>query len=140
MIYWHWLILGGVFLIIEVLSFTAFFLFFSIAAFLMTLLTLIFPNVGLNLQLLIASILALISCIAWYKIFKNRNKKFKDVNNRLDQYIGQTETLLEDVTNGYSKIKVGDTSWRVKIPQGNKGDQIEITGYLSTTFEAKLIK
>jgi hypothetical protein len=141
MVYWHWLILGGVFLIIEILSFTAFFLFFSIAAFLMALLTLSFPTIGLNTQLLIGSALAIISCIIWYKIFKTRNIRTEDINNRLDQYIGQTETLLEDVKNGHSKIKVGDTSWRVQLNgEGKKGEKIEITGHISTTFIAKLIK
>ena len=44
MIFWHWLILGGVFLIVELLSFTAFFLFFAIASVVMAVITWVYPG------------------------------------------------------------------------------------------------
>jgi len=141
MLYWHWLILGGLFLIFEITSITTFFLFFSMSAFIMALITGLLPNMHLNLQLLIAAILAFISCILWYRVYRSRsrNKKIKDVNNRMDKYIGQQKTLLLDVQNGHSKIKVGDTTWRVEVSSGKKSDTVEITGHKSATFLAKLV-
>jgi membrane protein implicated in regulation of membrane protease activity len=141
MLYWHWLILGGLFLIFEITSVTTFFLFFSISAFIMALITGLMPNMHLNVQLLIAGVLAFVSCVLWYRVYriKNRQRKLTDVNNRMDKYIGQQKTLLEDVHNGFSKIKLGDTTWRVEVSSGNKDDTIEITGHKSATFLAKLI-
>ena len=139
MIFWHWIILGGLFLIIEIASLTTFFLFFSISAFIMAGLTFVYPNMPINLQLLIAAILAFISCIAFYKIYKKRKSaKMNNVNdNRLKKYINTKVILLEDVQNGVSKISLGDTQWRVEITEGNKGDLVTITDYRSTSLIAK---
>lgn len=139
MIYWHWLILGGVFLIMEVVSFTTFFLFFAISAFIMAAITALFPEMILTWQLFIAAILTVISCICFYIVYKKRrtHSAENDVNDRLKQYIGITVTLTQDAQNGISKAKVGDTLWRVKIADGLKGDEVKITSYDSTTFIAE---
>ncbi len=139
MIYWHWLILGGIFLIIEVTSLTTFFLFFSISAFIMAAITGFWPNLDLPWQMFIAAILALISCISFYQVYKRRRKNTSenDVNDRLKQYVGLKVTLIEDAQNGISKTKIGDTLWRIEIADGHKGDEVEIVSYHSTTFIAK---
>jgi inner membrane protein len=141
MVYWHWLILGGVFLIAEVASFTTFFLFFAISAFIMATITALFPEIILTWQLFIAAILTVLSCICFYIVYKKRrvHSAANDVNDRLKQYIGMTVTLTEDAQNGISKAKVGDTLWRVEITGGLKGDQVKICSYYSTTFIAEKV-
>ncbi|MCF6766114.1 NfeD family protein [Thiotrichales bacterium 19S3-7] len=143
MIFWHWLILGGVFLIIELLSFTAFFLFFGIASVVMAVITWLHPGLDTWSQVIIAAILAVISCLIWYKIYRSykkskQNKDALNLNVRLSQYIGKEATLLTDVTNGYAKAKIGDTQWRVEITESLKsGDKVVITAFDSTTLKAK---
>ena len=44
-------------------------------------------------------------------------------------YIGKVYNLTEDVTDGRSKAKVGDTVWLVEINEPlKKGDKVKITG------------
>ncbi|MCF6776147.1 NfeD family protein [Thiotrichales bacterium 19X7-9] len=143
MIFWHWLILGGVFLIVELLSFTAFFLFFAIASVVMAVITWIYPGLDTWAQVIIAAILAIISCLIWYKIYRSykmskQNKAALNLNVRLSQYVGKEATLLTDVTNGYAKAKIGDTQWRVEVNASLKsGDRVMITAFDSTTLKAK---
>jgi membrane protein implicated in regulation of membrane protease activity len=143
MVFWHWLILSGIFLIIEVLSFTAFFLFFAIASLIMAIITFSVPELNPWLQIVIASIFAIVSCLLWYKTYKHykKSKKNKDalaINVRLQHYIGKEMTLLTDVENGYAKVKLGDTQWRLEVKENlKKGDIVIITGFDSTTLKAK---
>lgn len=141
MIFWYWMILGGLFLIIEIATFTTFFLFFCISAFIMGFLTFIYPGLSLNLQLLIAAILAVISCIAFYNVYKKRKSaNSKNINqNRLHKFLNCKLVLTEDVTNGVSKVSLGDTQWRVEVPYGKKGDTVLVYNYKSTSLIAKNI-
>ena len=143
MIFWHWLILGGIFLIIELVSFTAFFLFFAIASVVMAVITWVHPSLDTWAQVIIAAILTIISCLIWYKIYRSYkkskpNEAALNLNVRLSQYVGKEATLLTEVNNGYAKAKIGDTQWRVEINAPLKaGDRIIITAFDSTTLKAK---
>lgn len=133
---------SGYFLIIELLSFSAFFLFFTVSAIIMATITWGIPSISTSAQLIIFAVLAVISCILWYKIYNiykktPKNKEAINVNTRLSQYIGKQVTLVCDVQNNVAKAKIGDTQWRVEIKESLKaGDSVIITGFSSTTLYA----
>lgn len=144
MLFWHWFVLAGVFFVFEIITFTTFFLFFGASAVAMALITLLFPEMTVTAQAIIASLLAVISMVCGYHFFKKRHigagDNPNDVNARMEKYIGRSATLSLDAKNGVSKIQMGDTQWRVLIDEGKAGDTVEITGFHSTSFTAKLKK
>ena len=55
-----------------------------------------------------------------------------EINQRNQELIGQSATLLEAVVNGHSRIKIGDTSWPVRcetsLPAGSQVTILRIDG------------
>ncbi|WP_440615387.1 NfeD family protein [Cysteiniphilum sp. 6C5] len=143
MLYWHWWILMGVLLIIEIFSLTMFFLFFAISALLMGVIMWFFPDLHMNWQLLLAGIFALGSMLLGYYALKKRKQKQStnelDVNDRLGRYIGQVVVVTKATQSGVAKTKIGDTEWRVLVEDAKVGDEVEILEVQSTSFVARKI-
>lgn len=114
--YLNWIIVGAVFFIIEVSTFTLLFLWLGIAAMIVASIVFFFTEMTLATQLFCFSVLAVLAVIAWHFMFKNKQKVMGDkkMNNRALRYVGQTATLIEPVQNGFAKVKIDDTLWRVK--------------------------
>lgn len=127
--YLNWVIIGVVFFIIEVSTFTLLFLWFAIASMVMAAILFVFPNMALSSQLLAFAILATLAVVAWHFFFKDKQKTMGDnkMNNRAMRYVGQTVTLVEPVENGFSKVKIDDSLWRVRCDVAlTVGDSVKI--------------
>ncbi len=127
--YLNWIVVAVVFFIIEVSTFTLLFLWLGIAAIVMVLLSLVFPDLALATQLFYFAALSTISVLAWHFVFKNKQKNMGDskMNNRASRYVGQTFTLVSAVENGYAKVKIEDSLWRVKCDAAlAAGEQVKI--------------
>ena len=49
------------------------------------------------------------------------------LNQRGKQYIGQTYVLADDLKNGQGRVKIGDTFWLVRGPDGLKaGSSVKV--------------
>ncbi len=126
---WHWLALAGVLLIIEVLAPAAFFLWIGIAA-AITGLVLLIVDIGAEAQLLIFSVLSIVSIIL-SRIYLRRNPPQADsstLSRRGEQYIGKTYILATPIKNGVGKAKVGDSLWRVEGEDMPVGTRVTVTG------------
>lgn len=135
-LFYNWLILGALFLIIEVTTFTLLFLWLAIAAAVMGLISFISPQLNITAQLLIFAGLSLASVVIWHKAFKKTQDSMGDatMNNRAARYVGRTATLTEAIDNGYGKIQLEDSFWRVKadtdLPLGTVVEIIEAKGVI----------
>ena len=123
---WHWLIAGGVLLALELLGAAGYLLWLGMAALCVSALQATAPQPW-QTQWLLFSLLG--SCVTalWWR-WQRRLLKKKDpaaaINQRNQQLIGQSATLLEAVVDGHSRIRIGDTSWPVRcdtpLPAGSK--------------------
>ncbi len=128
--YWHWWIVGGVMLLIEVIAPSFYFLWLAIAAAAVGLVMLLVPGLGWQYQIIIFSGLSIIS-IALFRRYQHDNPVITDqpaLNRRGEQYIGRTFTLQEPITNRAGKLRVDDTSWRITGDDLPAGTQIVVTG------------
>lgn len=142
MLYWHWWILMGILLIIEIFTLTMFFLFFAISALLLGVIMWFYPELPINWQLLFAGIFALSSMLLGYYALKKRKQKSNielDVNDRLGRYIGKIVVITQRSHSGVAKAKIGDTEWRVLVEDAKVGDEVEILETKSTSFIARKI-
>lgn len=128
--YWHWAVAGLVLLILEIFAPGAIFLWFGIAALVVSVLKAIFPTMGWELQLIIFSVLSIASIISWRLFFK-RNPPKEDpesntLNRRGSEFLGRKIELTTAIVDGVGKVKLGDTMWRVEGPNAAVGTQVTV--------------
>jgi hypothetical protein len=132
---WHWLVFGGIFLILELTTCSGFLLWIGIASFLVGGIVYFLPNIIWPWQLLCFSVLSLFSCLLWWRYLKHFNEDNDQpvLNQRASQYIGRTLTLESSIENGRGRVKVGDTLWRVSgedMPEGTRVEVVSVDGVL----------
>ncbi len=127
-VFWHWWILAGVLLIIELTMPAFFFLWIGIAAAATGLILLVFPGIPLETQLVLFAILSLVAVVAWRK-YRESHQHVSDqpnLNRRGRQYVGRTFTLAAPIVNGVGKVTVDDSTWRVKGPDLPAGSLVKV--------------
>lgn len=138
--FYNWLILAAVLLIVEVATFTLLFFWLALAAVFMVGVSFFFPELGLTPQLVIFSVATVLSVIIWHRVFKKKQETIGDarMNNRAARYIGRSATLVEPVVNGYGKIQIDDSLWRVQCDEDlSVGQGVEITDADGVTLIVK---
>ena len=128
--YWHWWILAGILLIIEVAAPSFFFLWLSVAAGITGLALLAVPDLGWEYQILLFSGLSIIS-LTLFKRYQHAHPVTTDqpaLNRRGEQYIGRTFTLEEPISNHTGVIRVDDSTWRITGADLPSGTTITVVG------------
>ncbi len=135
-IYWHWLILAVVMIILEILIPGAYFLWMGISAIFIGGLMYIFPEMAFLIQILIFAILSVIA-VMMYRSYRKKNPLVTDeptLNRRGEKYIGQSFTLKEPIVNGVGKIKVDDSTWKIKGFDIDAGETVRVVAVEGTTL------
>jgi membrane protein implicated in regulation of membrane protease activity len=128
--YWHWWALGGALMIVEAFAPGFVFLWLGIAAGLVGCLLWLWPALGPDFQVLIFAALSFASVVGWRR-WRNAHPAPSDqpnLNRRGPQYVGRQFTLVEPITNGRGRIKLGDSSWTVTGPDLPAGQTVEVQG------------
>jgi membrane protein implicated in regulation of membrane protease activity len=134
--FWHWWVLGVVLLILEVFSPGAFFLWLGVAAGVVGAVLLVLPDLGWQMQLLLFAVLSVVSIVVgriWLKRHPIRTD-LPTLNRRGEQYVGRVFTLEESVVNGSGKIRVDDTTWKIRGDDREAGKRVRVTGVDGTVL------
>jgi len=136
LVFWHWWILAGVLLIIELTAPVFFFLWLGMAAAATGLLLLVFPSMPVEFQLVLFAVLSVVAVIAWRKYRESRPvvSDQPNLNRRGQQYEGRVFTLDQPIENGIGKITVDDSTWRVKGPDLPAGARVRVSGVEGVVF------
>lgn len=142
MIMWQLLvILGLVFLVLEMFTPMLFFLNFAIASFITAIASFIITDI--NILMLIFVVLALL--LLWFLrplLVKSKNQKNSNTGMK-SKYIGQTAKVIEEVTSDSGVISIYDERWNARsinneiIPIGSI---VEIIKHESLIMSVKLKK
>lgn len=116
--YWNWWLLGVVLMAIEAIAPGFFFLWMGVAALLVGLLLTLLP-MAWTYQVLLFAVLSVGSIVAWRLRLRRHPTQTRDslLNRRGHQYVGRVFTLEAPVVNGYGKIRVDDSTWKVAVNQ-----------------------
>lgn len=133
--FYDWLVIAGVFIVIELLTFTFLFLWLTFAALLVALVTFFVPQLSMTLQLGSFAVLSIIVVAVWLKLHKKSQDESGDnrMNNRAFRYVGRTVTIHEAIVNGDGKVRIDDSYWRVTgddMPVGTKAKVIDCDGVI----------
>ena len=128
--FWHWWVAAAILFIIEVLLPASFFLWFGLAASLVGFILLAVPELAWEYQLLSFSLISVVSMVAFRRYFALNPIKTDQpkLNRRGEQYVGRNFTLTEPIVNGFGKIKVDDTTWKIEGADCDAGNKVIVTG------------
>ncbi|ASN86587.1 NfeD family protein [Pectobacterium versatile] len=131
--HWFWLSLGGLLLAAEMLGASGYMLWSGLSAVLVGLLTWVMP-LGWPLQGTIFAILTIVTALLWWYWLRKRtlSRPQSMLNQRGQQLLGLRATLTDPVINGFGRVNIADSSWRVKseqdLPVGTQVEVIAIDG------------
>jgi hypothetical protein len=137
--YWHWWILAVALVILEVFAPGAFFLWLGIAAGVVGAVVYLMPSLGWEYQVLAFSLLSVISIIVWRRFFRTQpsDTDQPNLNRRGEQYVGRLFTLNEPIVDGLGKIRVDDSTWKIRGEDCPVGSQVEVTGVDGTILKVR---
>lgn len=137
--FWHWWVVGGLFLLLELFTLGFFFLWLGASAVVVGLVMLLF-SIPWQLQYVLWAALSVAFLWGW-RLFKKRYPNYiqtdqPNLNRRGQQYVGRVFTLDMPIENGQGKIKVDDSIWKIECEDDlKKGTKVEVTGVDGTVLQ-----
>ena len=127
--FWHWWILALALIIAETFLPGTFFLWMGVSALVLGLLSWLIPAMGWEMQLMLFAVLSLVAIVGW-RMWQRKHPDETDqptLNRRGEQYIDRVFRLETAIENGFGKVRVGDTLWRVKGDDAAAGTKVKVT-------------
>ena len=130
---WNWWILALILIGLEILLPGTFFLWFGIAAFIIGTISLaIGPETNFwiwQVQVACFIVLSFVSALVGRR-FMNRygldESESPNLNDRASQMIGKTGVVLDEISGGQGRAKIGETTWRVTGPDLPVGTKVKV--------------
>lgn len=128
---WNWMVIGMVLLAAEIFMPGVFLLWIGLAGLVVGALSLALWNFAFwswELQVVVFLALSLGSAVLGRRIMAGRESDSDQplLNRRGDQLVGRTATLTEPIREGYGRIQLGDTMWRVSGPDLPVGARVKV--------------
>ncbi|MCI4590246.1 NfeD family protein [Sphingobium sp. BYY-5] len=125
--HWAWLVFAALLGIAEVLMPGVFLIWIAIAAALTGLVALALP-IGLPLQLLLFAGLSIVAVWGGRRWYVDNPVASTDplLNDRTARLIGQIVTVVEPITGGEGRVKVGDSVWTARGNDAELGARVRI--------------
>lgn len=120
LLYWHWMVLGFILLILEMLAPGAILMWFGAGALIVGGLLYLFPDLGWEWQILLFALISLTSIFVWRKVRKDSPEDDTEsgtLNQRGKALVGRRVPLEEAIVNGIGRVQIDDTFWRVEGPE-----------------------
>ena len=130
--YLGWFAIGVFLILAELFVPGTYLIWFGFSAFMMGIIVSFISLTVVETLVCFALISAVFAGFGWYAYAKILNKtkvpeKYKYLNDMAGAHIGKIYNLSEDVVDGRSKAKIGDSFWLVEIDEPlKKGAKIKI--------------
>ncbi len=126
---WAWFVLGLVLLALELVVPGGWFLWLGAGGIVTGLLAFI-PGITWPLQVTIFGALALVIVVGWTLIARTRKPRSDRplLNKRAETFIGHEAVIEEPIVNGYGRLNLGDSSWRIAGPDLAVGRRVRVVG------------
>lgn len=138
---WSWLILGFALLVGEAVIPGVFLMWFGLAGIVVGALSFMpFADMGWwpwQVQVVAFGILSLAFVLMSIRLFPSNGSdddEASKMNNPLQKFVGREADLVEAIESGIGRIKLGDTTWRVRGEDMKAGKRIRVIGVEDQTL------
>jgi inner membrane protein len=120
---WEWLTAAAVLMGLEVMAPGAIFIWLAASAACMALLVTVIDPFDWRIQLMVFSVLAVVATYLGRNWIRRNSQPTEEpyLNQRHLQYVGRVLTLSEPIVNGDGRVRVDDSTWKVRgieLPAG----------------------
>ncbi|MGF1701121.1 NfeD family protein [Photobacterium makurazakiensis] len=133
---WHWIALGLVLLLLELLGTAGYLLWLGLSAMMVGALLLALP-LGWEMQWTTFAVLSLFTTWLWWRYQHKKDRigdNARNLNQRTEQLVGQTCVLQEAFNIGQGRLQFGDTTWIAKaesnIAAGTLVEVVRVEGII----------
>ena len=139
--HWSWIVAGLILLALELVLPGGFLLWMGISGIITGLITM-FQPIGWPLQWLIFGVLSLVTIAIWVRWSRSRPPATDRpyLNRRADHFIGQEAVLEQAIAQGFGRVVLGDTVWRVSGPDLPVGQRVRIVGSEGAVLKVEEIR
>ena len=126
---WAWIVAGLVLLALELVVPGGFLLWMGISGIVTGIVVLVWA-IGWPLQWLIFGVLSMVSIALWVRWTRSRPTPTDRpyLNRRAEHFMGQEAVLEQAIEQGFGRVVLGDTVWRVSGTDLPAGSHVRITG------------
>ena len=138
---WGWFGLGLLLIAAEALAAPgAFLIWIGLAAIAVGLIETVFVP-GWIAEMLMFAALCVVSVLVGLRVYKAGTKGSESpaLNERVEGFRGQVFALDEAISNGFGRIRVGDSVWRVKGPELPVGQRVKVCGVEGATLVVEAV-
>jgi membrane protein implicated in regulation of membrane protease activity len=99
----------------------------------------LFQPLDWPMQFLIFGGLSVILIVGWLRYSKGRETPSDSpfLNRRADRFIGREAVLDEPIRDGYGRLSLGDSIWRISGPDLAAGQRVRIVGADSAVLKVE---
>lgn len=128
---WSWIVLGAILLVLEILVPGVFLLWIGIAAILTGAMSLQLVHLALwgwQTQVIVFLVLSVIAALVGKRVMAASEGDTDQplLNRRAEQLVGRAATLESPIVDGYGRVRLGDTVWRVTGPDLPAGTKVRV--------------
>ncbi|MEL6873221.1 MAG: NfeD family protein [Pseudomonadota bacterium] len=137
---WNWMILALALFVLELFVPGVHFIWFGIAATIVTALALAF-DIPWQFQAILFALIAISSVFVMrrYVRWSDANTDEPHLNARAESYVGRTVTVARAFSGGRGKVRVGDTIWSAEGPDLGQGAQARVVSVSGTVLVVEAI-
>lgn len=133
--------IGILFLLIEILAPSVFFLNFALAAFVCAFISCYVSNV--IFLILLFCILSIVFIYTLRPIFVKKTQCTSCLTGMEEKYVGKVAKVIEDIDRNKGAITIYDERWQARIDEDgviSAGENIKIVGYESLIMKVEKLK
>lgn len=137
--FWGWWIIAALLMALEMFFPGAIFLWIGVAAGVVGLLLLLMPELSPQWQWALFALLSVVSVIGAKRFWHGRAVEGDrpTLNRRGEQYVGRHFTLEHAIVNGFGRLHVDDSMWKIAGPDLPAGTPVRIAGTDGTTLKVE---
>ncbi len=126
---WAWFVTGLVLLALELVVPGGYFLWLGSAGIVTGLLAFYGP-ITWPWQVTIFGVLAILIVVGWTLVTRNRPHDTDNpfLNRRAERFVGHEAVIDEPIKDGFGRLKLGDSIWRIAGPELAAGAKVRVVG------------